>query len=210
MAPHLAPHSARYTVLGGDGSPAGTEELVVDRDSSHFHIRSRLTTGYPTDVDATVDWELDPSLTTRLLVIHSVNGLGEDTELELTVTGNGLLAHRAGSDGPTQVELGWGPNAELDYLSAAFATVMVARSALSPGRSRRIECVTIGIEDLVPEIVVRELTALESADGALTVANRAVETGHSTTLAVDPSGALRDYAGVFRLNSLSLSPAPTK
>jgi hypothetical protein len=210
MAPQLAPHWARYTITRGDGSAVGTEELVVDRGPSHFHIRSELTTDYPITVDATVDWELDPSLATRLLVIHSRSGLGEESELELTVTGNGLLAHRAGGDGPTQVELGWGPNAELDYLSAAFAAVMVARSSLSPGQSRRIECVTIGIEDLVPEIVTRELTALESAEGTNVLVNRAIETGHSTTLEIDPSGALRSYAGVLRLDSLTLSPAPTK
>ena len=210
MALPLAPHQAAYTFLGADGADAGREDLVAEVDGTGLRISSALATAYPVKLTATVDWELDSTLTTRRLLIRSRNGWGDECELELTVTGNGLLAHRIAPDGPTQVELGWGPNAELDFISAAFPTVMAARSGLQPGRSRRVDTVYIGAEDLLPEVVARELTATEGDDGAGHLLSRALESGHTVALAIDPSGALRSYEGLLRLDRLSLLPAPTK
>lgn len=203
--PTLQPHRGTYTILGTGGAEAGREDLALEATSAGFQVRSTLTSEYPARLTATVDWELDAQLTTRLLVIHSRDGWGRDHELELTVTGNGLLAHRVAPDGPTQVELGWGPAATLDYLSAAFSTVMLARAGLGPGESALLDAVQLGIEDLVPEIVPREIRRLDDEDGARYVST-VIATGHSAVLALDPSGALRSYAGLLRLDSLTAPP----
>ena len=210
MALPLLPHQARYTILDAGGADAGSEELAVIAGGAGLRITSTLTTDFPVRLDATLDWELDRSLTTRRLLVNSRLAWGDECELELTVTGNGLLAHRTAPDGPTQVELGWGPNADLDYISAAFAAVMAARSPLRPGDSRQIETVHIGAEDLLPEIVTRELTRIKGPGDGIHLLNRAVATGHTVELELDPSGALRAYAGLLRLDRLSLLPAPTK
>jgi hypothetical protein len=203
----LQPHRATYTILGAGGLEAGREELAVEATGAGFQVRSSLSSEYPARLMATVDWQLDAELTTRLLVVHSRDGWGQDHELELTVTGNGLLAHRAAPDGPTQVELGWGPAASLDYLSAAFPIVMLSRAGLAPGESARMDTVQLGIEDLVPEIVPREVRRF-GAPGSLRYITTVIATGHSAELLLDPSGALRSYAGLLRLDSLT--EAPTK
>ncbi|MDP9324998.1 MAG: hypothetical protein M3O87_00485 [Candidatus Dormibacteraeota bacterium] len=203
-------HQASYTILDPAGADAGAEELTVDAFGAGLRITSRLGTDYPVSLTTTLDWELDARLVTRRLLLQSRTGWGDECELELTVTGNGLLAHRVAPDGPTQVELGWGPQAELDHLSAAFPMVMAARTTLIAGESRHVETIYIGAEDLLLQVVPRELTAVAGEGGALDLLSRAVETGHAVRLTRDPSGALRSYEGLLRLERLNLLPAPTK
>jgi hypothetical protein len=211
MAAPLLPHSAGYTILTPGGAAAGTEELLVAaHGDGGLRVTSAIATEYPVPVEAGVDWELDAGLVTRRLLIQSRNGWGDSSELELTVTGNGLLAHRVSADGPTQVELGWGPDAELDYLSAAFAAVMAATTTIAAAETRHIDTVSIGVEDLLPEVVARELTLLPGDGESRRLLNRVVETGREVELVLDPSGALRSYEGLLRLERLSLGPAPTK
>src|SRR5258708_32365909 len=133
MREQLMPHRAWYSITRPDGSITGTERLIVARAGAGWHIESELEAAWPEEITASVDWELDGRLVTRLLRINSHERFAGDHELELTISGNGLLAHRAGPYGPTQVELGWGPQAELDHLSAAFATVVRERVAPAPG-----------------------------------------------------------------------------
>jgi hypothetical protein len=205
----LEPHSARYRLLDPTGRAAGSENLRVERTTDGWHLGSTLTTTYPATVEVELDWQLDRGLVTRLLYIHSRDSWGEEYELEVAVTGNGLLAHRRAPDGPTQVELGWGPNAELDYISAAFAVVIMARSfpgngvghgLHSAGAERAIDAVEFGVEDLVPGVVARRLRRIdpEGPDG---VAARSVTvaTGHAATIEVAHSGALVRYEGLLEL-----------
>src|ERR1700730_10712366 len=119
MHGRLLPHRAGYAIASPDAAQAGVEELEVARAGAGWRIQSRVETSWPEAVVATVDWELDEWLVTRVLHIHSRERFSGECELELTISGNGLLAHRAALEGPTQVELGWGPAAELDYISAA-------------------------------------------------------------------------------------------
>jgi hypothetical protein len=70
--------------------------------------------------------------------------------------------------------------------------------------------VHIGAEDLLPEIVTRELTRVKGPGDGIYLLNRAVATGHTVELELDPSGALRAYPGLLRLDRLRLLPAPTK
>src|ERR1700680_56866 len=156
----LLPHRAGYQIITPGGHPAGTEELDVARAGTGWGIRRQIRTSWPEEVVASLDWELDDSMVTRLLRVQSRERFSGDHELELTVSGNGLLAHRQAPDGPTQVELGWGPGAELDYISAAFPAVMLARSRLAPGEVRHVDAVAIGTVDLVPVVFPERLRRL--------------------------------------------------
>lgn len=208
MTPRLQPHRARYALLDPAGAVVGHEHLTVERDPLGYHMSSTLRTVYPAAVEVELQWQLDPALATRLLYIHSLDGWGQEFELEATVTGNGLLAHRAAPDGPTQVELGWGPDAELDYVSAAFASVIMARSFSGEARERRVDAVEFGVEDLVPAVVARRYHLLEAPVGGGTIARCLTEeTGHQALVEVGAGGALVRYEGVLELEELE---EPTK
>jgi hypothetical protein len=208
MAFRLRPHRARYTLLDPTGAAAGHEVLTLETDGAGFRFATSLQTSYPAPVEAQVHWQLDRHLTTRLLYIHSRDGWGEEYELEATVTGNGLLAHRAAPDGPTQVELGWGPAAELDYISAAFPAVIMARSFSGGARARRVDAVEFGVEDLVPSIVERRYQLLDGAAGAGVTARCVSEpTGRAALVEVSVAGALLGYEGLLALEELD---EPTK
>ena len=213
MPATIRPHRATYRLLRPDGSEGGVEDLVVAAAvDGGVLVRSWIDAGFPEALSATVDWQLDADLVTRLLHITSRDRWGDEYDLELTVTGNGLLAHRAAPDGPTQVELGWGPAAELDYISAAFPAVMAARARLEVGAATRVDAVQVGTEDLEPRIVPMEL-ALE--DAAATVEQPGAgptqcrrhrlgipATGHSASFWTGAGGALLAYEGLLRLVSL--------
>jgi hypothetical protein len=211
MPKPLIPHHAWYAYARPDGSEAGTEEVEVSRSAGGWWITTRIHAAWPEDIVATVEWDLDGDLVTRLLRIVSLERFSGESELELTVTGNGLLAHRRAPDGPTQVELGWGPNAELEYISAAFPTVMLARSGLEPGADRQVDAVHIGTIDLVPTVVTLLLRGLPDTPSApARLATRrveviSVETGHHATAAATAEGVLLSYTGLLRLTSLEAS-----
>jgi hypothetical protein len=210
----LLPHRAGYQVVGSAGEVAGREELEVARHAAGWRISSRIETSWPEEIVASLDWELDESMLTRLLRVASRERFTGDHELELSVGGNGLLAHRQAPDGPTQVELGWGPSAELDYLSAAFPAVMVARANLDLGATRAIDAVQLGTADLVPTIISLRLRRLAPGDVAAGPAAAAtcyvectvVDTGHAAVISTAASGALVAYSGLLRLDWLE----PTK
>ena len=191
----MLPHRVRYDILAPGDEVVGFEELDFASASGGWRVRSDIEAGPPFEVSAHVEWELLPDLSTRVLQVLSRDGQGEEYELELAVTGNGVLAHRVAPDGPSQVELGFGPGVELDYLSAAFSAVLAARSG--PGR-RSVSTILIGTEDLDLSVVERECE--NDAAGLLC---RTPSTGHEARIEVGPSGELVSYAGLLRL-------APTK
>jgi hypothetical protein len=219
----LLPHRAVYQVIGRDGGVAGTEQLEVVRGEAGWRIRSLIETSWPEAVVASLDWELDGALLTRLLRVVSRERFSGEYELELTVSGNGLLAHREAPDGPSQVELGWGPNAELDYISAAFPAVMLARSNLAVGGGRDVDAVQLGTADLVPTIIAQRLRRVDpganaeaapartgnaagTADAATAVVEcTVVDTGHVALISTTAVGALVAYSGLLRLASLELT-----
>ncbi|HXA42332.1 MAG TPA: hypothetical protein VNV65_05370 [Candidatus Solibacter sp.] len=201
MREELLPHRAWYSITRPDGFIAGSELLTVERTGAAWHIESELKTTWPEEIATTIDWELDHRLVTRLLRIHSHERFSGDHELELTVTGNGLLAHRVAPDGPTQVELGWGPHAELDHLSAAFATVVVERLDLIPGNALEIDAVQLGTADLVPAIV----PVVVSAAAATGIDWTVVATGHSTRITTAAAGAIAAYGELLALDRLEVS-----
>lgn len=216
MPGRLLPHRAGYTITSSMGDRAGVEELEVARAGAGWRIKSHIQTSWPEEVTATVDWELDELLVTRVLRIHSRERFSGDHELELTISGNGLLAHRHAPDGPTQLELGWGPAAELDYVSAAFPAVMLARAALQPGEVRHVDAVQLSTADLIPAVVPLRLHRLTLAPGgvppgfdqpaAAVVECLVIDTGHVARISTAASGALLGYSGLLNLAWLE----PTK
>ncbi|MEA2644948.1 MAG: putative glycolipid-binding [Chloroflexota bacterium] len=205
-----APHHAAYELLHPDGAAAGQERVEVRALGGGFMVTARLETRHPSPVDADIQWELDRDLVTRLLYIHSTDAWGGDAELELTITGNGLLAHRRAAEGPTQVELGWGPDAELDHLSMAFPLVMAARRDLPPGGAAVIDVVHVQLDDLLPVVLRQEVRrGQERARGGHVLSCRTLDTGHVTTYTVDADGGIEGQDGYSR-RAASPTPAPTK
>jgi hypothetical protein len=193
--PAILPEAtADYAVLGPGGAQVGREQLVVARAGLGWKLTSQLRTRFPVEIAARLEWELDAGLQTRLLVIASDDGFGAHRELELTVTGNGMLAHRTGPDGPSQVELGWGPRVELDFISAAFPIVTMARQGAAVA-GVDLSTVYIGLEDLEPVVVERRWSPVRP--GVITVSTPA--TGHIATLTLRADGLLEDYSGLLRL-----------
>ena len=202
MLPTLPETSAHYTLLGPGGADAGAEDITIARMGAGWRVAGRLATTYPGEVTARLEWELAGDLSTRLLYIASTDGFGDEYELELTVTGNGMLAHRSAPDGPSQVELGWGPGVELDYVSAAFPTVAMARFPLGPGAHREVSAVHIGVDDLEPQVLEQVWSA--AGPGGVLVVTRA--TGHRASMALRQDGLLLSYAGLLRLDTASAAP----
>jgi hypothetical protein len=186
---------------------AGREELRMEPAGTGMVITSTTSAELPWLSRATLEWHLEAGLATRILYLSSSDGFGNDYELELAVTGNGILAHRTGPDGPTQVELGWGPEAELDHLSAAFSAVLVARSGFDSRAERVAETVVIGTEDLVPRPARHAYRLLPGGSGTRRIEHRSLSTGHTAVMEARIDGPLVGYAGLLRLESLEL---PTK
>jgi hypothetical protein len=213
MPTALHPHLARYTILGADGVAAGTEELRVTRDEAGWQVTSRISAGAPLGIRAELTWQLDRNLITRLLHISSRDALEDEYELELSVTGNGVLAHRRGPDGPSQLELGWGPDAELDYVSAAFTEVLVARSSFQHAPERRVRAVHIGVEDLeltmldqvyTVEPTVEPIPGPASDDAGLVLRCLTPSTGHRSKITTNARGEVLSYENLLLLESISL------
>lgn len=195
----LEPRRSRYTLLGPGGGVAGHEDLAIDRDANGWVVNTEVAAGAPWDLTARVTWHLGDRLETRVLAIATRNGFGEGHEVELAFTGNGVLAHRRGPDGPSQIELGWGPRAEVDYLSAVFSEVTLRRLAARHVVEEDVECLSIDAETLEPVVVTRRYRRLADSAWACEVA----ATSHHARLMQDGAGVLVEYEGLFRLDGAS-------
>jgi hypothetical protein len=106
--------------------------------------------------------------------------------------------------------MGWGPEVQLDHMSACFSTVLLARLHLDPGLPRRVKSVYIGAEDLVPEPLEQEYRLISgdpawAIDGdsvvAKTVERLVPGTGSRARLTVLEGGVLAEYEGLCRLTA---------
>ena len=192
VPPLLVPTRARMDILQPDGLPAGSEEIVVERVAGGWHIACRVSTQRPIEVAVEVDWLLAPDLSTRLLYISSQDGYGDRRELEIAVTGNGALCHRTAPDGPTQLELGWGPLVEVDFISAAFPTVLLARSP--KGVERSLRAVLVDVEDLLPHPQEQRYRWVGETAVVLTLP----ETGKVIPITLDSDGFVNEYGDLLR------------
>jgi hypothetical protein len=194
----LLPHSAVYRFLAG-GREAGLERAAIARAAEGWLVTSRLELGGAT---TELEWHLLPDLSTRILWISTRNAWGEEHDLELAITGNGVLASRGGPEGPSQVEMGWGPRVELDHLCAVFTTVLLARWDTEAEPQRDIDSVWIGAEDLVPQPWRQRWRTLEATADGLVAVERRVEAGVPARITVSQDGVVRDYDGLFALVEL--------
>jgi len=162
---------------------------------------SHLELTAPNALACDVEWHLKPDLSTHVLYIAGSDHWGQESTLELAVTGNGMLASRTGPDGPTQVEMGWGPGVELDHLSACFTTVIMGRWNREAQPTRELTTVYIGAEDLVPEILEQHFRVVgrDASRGTTRVERLAPGTGSSAHVTVHDGGVVAGYQGLFRL-----------
>lgn len=197
----LRPHTAAYTFVDGRGDDAGREQLRLLRQGHGWLLMSRLEIATPEGLTTDIEWHLEADLSTHLLYIATTNHWGEELTLELAVTGNGLLASRTGPDGPTQVEMGWGPRVELDHLSAAFTTVFLARWLPYGGAAGDVATVYIGAEDLEPEALLQQYRVVTAEATVTTVERSSPDTGSRALITALPGGVVGGYEGLFRLEA---------
>jgi hypothetical protein len=197
----LRPHTARYVFTDIQGGDAGQEEVVVERRPGGWRVTSRLDLSLPVVLACDIEWHLEQDLSTHVLYMAATDAWGDDYTLELAVTGNGLLGSRGGPDGPTQVEMGWGRDVELDHVSAAFTTILLARWNMAAHPRRDVTSVYIRAEDLVPEPLEQRYVVVSRDPAAATtrVQRIAPGTGSSTLVTVLDGGIVAAYEGLFRV-----------
>ena len=203
----LRPHTARYTFVDARGRDAGQENTEVARRTDGWLVTSRLELSLPESLTCDIEWHLEVDLATHILYMASTDHWGDDYTLEAAVTGNGLLASRTGPDGPTQVEMGWGPAVELDHLSASFTTVLLARWDKTAQPRREITTVYIGADDLVPEPLDQRyrVVARDQAGPTTRVERVTPSTGGTALITVLDSGMVQGYERLFRLTDWSFT-----
>lgn len=174
--------------------------MSIARRRGGWLATSHLQLTLPEALTCDIEWHLEPDLATHVIYISTVDHWAQEYYLEAAVTGNGLIASRKGPDGPTQVEMGWGPDVELDHLSACFTTVLLARWDLSSRPRRTITSAYIPVEDLMPEALEQEYGVLEHSDAITRVERVVPATGSRAEIAVLPGGVVQRYEGLFELD----------
>ena len=215
MPARLRPHRARYRFIDATGRETGEETISIGPRVGGWLATSHLSLTLPEAVTCDVEWHLEPDLSTHVIYISSVDHWGQEFYLEAAVTGNGLIASRAGADGPTQVEMGWGPDVELDHVSACFTTVLLARWDLAARPNRRVTSAYIPVEDLLPEVLEQEWRVANRDDDGATIVRTVPATGSVAEIRVNAGGVVTAYSGLFRLTddwayTEEDAPAPTK
>jgi len=103
--------SGRYVVMDGDGNPAGIEDFRCAPGPAGWRYVSDIRTKDPEPHSEVVDLVVDASW--RPVRTRIATG-----EHELVLTGDGGVL--AGVRDGSSLELPWGPDTHLDYLSPAF------------------------------------------------------------------------------------------
>ena len=173
--------------------------MTIGRRPGGWIASSHLELTLPDALTCDIEWHLEADLGTHVIYISTIDHWGQEFYLEAAVTGNGFIASREGADGPTQVEMGWGPDVELDHLSACFTTVLLARWDLGVRPHRAVTSVYIAAEDLLPEPLEQEYRVLEHSPSITRVERLVPGTGSRAEIAVLPGGVVDRYEGLFQL-----------
>jgi len=195
----LRPHRASYVFFDARGREAGRERMTIGRRPGGWIASSHLELTLPDALTCDIEWHLEEDLATDVVYISTVDHWGQEFYLEAAVTGNGFIASREGADGPTQVEMGWGPDVELDHVSACFTTVLLARWDLAAMPHRAVTSVFIPADDLLPEPLGQEYRVLENSPSMTRVERLVPGTGSRAEIAVLPGGVVQRYEGLFEL-----------
>jgi hypothetical protein len=108
----------RYTVLDGSGTPVGTEEFRCAPGPSGWRYVSTVVTSDPESHREVIDLVVDRRW--RPLRVRIDTGRHQAL---LSVAGDRLTGHRDGE----RIEVPFGPEVEIDYLSPCFNAVTARR-----------------------------------------------------------------------------------
>jgi hypothetical protein len=108
----------RYTVQDGDGRPVGTEEFRCAPGPSGWRYVATIATSDPEPHREVVDLVVDDGW--RPVRVRIDSG---DHQALLSVEGDRLTGHRDGEP----IEMPFGPEVEIDYLSPCFNAVTARR-----------------------------------------------------------------------------------
>ncbi|MGH2739808.1 MAG: hypothetical protein ACRDH6_04900 [Actinomycetota bacterium] len=122
--------SGRYTVMDGDGNPVGTEGFRCAPGPAGWRYFATIDTSAPEPHRETVDLVVDGDW--RLVRLRIETGT-HDLELAPVDQGERLVGSLDGEP----LELPWGPEIEIDYLSPSFNAVTAKRL----GRTEDIDVV---------------------------------------------------------------------
>ena len=195
----LRPHRARYEFVDAAGRDAGEERMTIGRRPGGWIATSHLEMALPDALTSDIEWHLEEDLSTHVIYISTTDHWGQEYYLEAAVTGNGFIASREGADGPTQVEMGWGPDVELDHVSACFTTVLLARWDVASTPRRQVTSVYIPAEDLLPEPLDQEYRVIDRSASLTRVERLVPATGSRAEISVVPGGLVQRYEGLFSL-----------
>lgn len=120
--------SGRYTVMDGSGNPVGTEEFRCAPGPAGWRYFATIETSVPEPHREMVDFVVDGDW--RLVRLRIETGAHD---LELAPHDDELLGTLDGEP----LELPWGPEVEIDYLSPSFNAVTANRL----GRTGEIDVV---------------------------------------------------------------------
>lgn len=108
----------RYTVMDGDGNPVGTEDFRSAPGPAGWRYFSDIQTRVPEPHHEVVDLVADSGWRPVRTRINTGSH-----EILLIAEGERLAGYRDG----VAVEVGWGPDVELDYASPAYNVVTANR-----------------------------------------------------------------------------------
>lgn len=145
--------AGRYTVLDGDGRPVGTEVFRCAPGPSGWRYASTIVTSSPEPHEEVVDLVVDSRWRPVRLRIETGSH-----EVLLGPRGDRLVGSRDGQP----VDVPFGPEVELDYLSPCFNAV----TALRLGRTADIDVVYLRPVTCEPVVVRQryELLGQEEVD----------------------------------------------
>lgn len=107
-----------YRVMDGEGREVGTEEFRTARAPAGWRYFAKIHTSVPEPHTETVDVVVDDA--GSIVRVHIDTGT---TDLLLAPEGNVI----AGTKDGEPIELRWGPDRHLDYLSPVFNAISAAR-----------------------------------------------------------------------------------
>lgn len=110
--------SGRYTVMDGRGTPVGTEEFRCAHGPAGWRYFATIETSVPEPHREVIDFVVDGDW--RLVRLRIDTG---HRDIEVAADEDRLL----GSSYGEEIDLSWGPEVEIDYLSPAFNAVTANR-----------------------------------------------------------------------------------
>jgi hypothetical protein len=193
--------AGRYVVLDGQGGPVGTEEFRCAPGPSGWRYVAAISTSDPEPHREVVDLVVDAAWRPVRVRIDT-----ESHQLLVSPAGNRLTGIRDGEP----VDVPFGPEVEIDYLSPSFNAV----TALRLGRTSEIEVVYLEAVTCEPSRVRQryELAGEEEVDtpAGRFLASRwrytSLDSGYSRPLWLSGDVVVR-FEDLFQLEAIEPGPS---